>query len=401
MPDNFPRNLARFEVALAERPLRYAKLLEVIRALDVPADVNADDLTRYFDCSYRILDLNETGFGEALRSDVGASAAGHLEACAGELIEHVLYDRDARNRAWIEERIAWFQERGQEAPDAYFDHDLPPALKIPWDQETAQERVRPLLSYWQAQLPDHPTGHIRLCWCVIHDGYPVFRDVFTEWMEKLEEQNLGPPGTLAAFANADELLHKAEAGHPIPWPECERETLALLDDPHPMVVAGAARYLGALYESNCFGNDPAAPNLIAMLDRLSALPQFRAIACGGFVCGFDTECSGLHALASDSRVIEAGFAIDDWILKIVTSDDYEPYLPNAQALWFYIHEYYDFEPEMVMKFIDRGRAWLALMCATEAPQAVDGMKPVLERLSTTRDAAIAEAAKGHLAAHYT
>jgi hypothetical protein len=167
-----------------------------------------------------------------------------------------------------------------------------------------------------------------------------------------------------------------------------------------MIVAGAARYLGALHEGGRFESTPEAPDLNAMLDRLSRLSRYRAIACGAFICGFDADFAGLSALSSDARLSEAGFSIDDWIVRIVAGDDEEPYLPNAQALWFYIHEHYYADPAMVTKFIDLGRTWLALMCATEAPKKVSGMKPVLERLAAVPDRGIADAAKAHLQAHY-
>jgi hypothetical protein len=316
------------------------------------------------------------------------------------MIEHVLYDRSARNRAWVEERTAWFRAQGRDVPEAYIDHGIPPALGIPWDKTNAGVRVRPLLMHLESQLTDAPSAHFRLCWSVMRDGYPIFRKIFSEWMRELDAKGPAQPGTVAAFTKANDLLRKAEDGAVISWPVCEQEIVTLLDDPHPMIVAGAARYLGALYAGGSFRSTPEAPDLNAMLDRLSLLPRYRAIACGAFICGFDTDIAGLSALSSDGRITEAGFSVDDWILKIVASDDYEPYLPNAQALWFYIHEHYCADAAMVTKFIDLDRAWLALMCATEVPEKLSGMKPVLEHLADVSDRKIADAAKAHLKAHY-
>ena len=44
------------------------------------------------------------------------------------------------------------------------------------------------------------------------------------------------------------------------------------------------------------------------------------------------------------------------------------------------HEHYCTDPGFAMKLIDIGRAWVALMCATELHEPVDGMRAVLERL---------------------
>lgn len=404
MAHSFQDNLARFEAVLSQRPLSYDALLAVIRDLDVPSDVDDDALTRYFACCYRILDLNGDGFGTALLSDVGPEGADHIEACASEMVRQALYDRVASNRAWVEERIAWFRERGKKVPKAYLENDLPPALNIPWDLSTARARLEPLLNHWESRIRDYPTAHFDLCWRVRQEGYPVFREIIGEWMRALEAEGVGEPNTIAAFETADELLKKADGDELLSWEEGERDVVPLLDDPHPMVVAGAARYLGALYTCERFTEAPEAPDapdLIAMLTRLSTLPRYSAIACGGFICGFDTDCSGLYSLASDARVKESGFDIHDWILALVERDDYEPYLPNAQALWFYIHEFYDCDPEMVTKFLDRDRAWLALMCATEAPKKIDGMEAVLKRLANGDDAHCAGVAKAHLQAYYS
>lgn len=400
MTQTFDAALTQFERALAAEPLDYTTLLNAFRAIDIPAAPSAEDLTRLFTGCYKILDFDDTDFGARLKKELGDHPAGHLEACAGAEIEHVLYDANAGSRAWIAERIAWHESNDREVPEDYLDHDLPPALTIPWDNDTARQRIAPLLGYWQSVLPDVPTAHFSLAWKVLHDGYPVFKAIFSEWMQELDARGLGLPGTWAAFTKADELAALAEQDPPPEWAKCERDLLPLLHDPHPMIVAGAAKALGSFYAEDDFPGDPAAPDLETMLARLGGLNQFRAIASGAFVCGFDVDCSGLYSLQHDKRLADAGFDIDDWILHIVTGDDYEPYLPNAQALWFYIHEHYDHKPEMVMAFIDKGRSWLAMMCATEVHDHVSGMQPVLERLAKDDDPDIVRAAQEHLADHY-
>lgn len=400
MTDTFADTLARFETALDARPLDYETLIGVFRAIELPASPDADELTRLFACCYRILDFEKTGFNARLYQDAGEWYAGHLEACAFDQIECVMYDRNAQSRAWIAERIRWHEENDREVPDDYLSNDLPPALTIPWGKETARARTAPLLEYWQNALADVPTAHFSMAWKVTHDGYPVFCEIVEDWMHDLDEQGLGVPGTWAAFAKADELLDLADREAPLPWADCERNLLPLLKDPHPMIVAGAARVLGAFYAEEALPDGAQAPSPKDMLEMLGDLETHRAIACGGFVCGFDTDCAGLHALKSDGRLINAGFVLDDWILHVITRDDYEPYLPNAQALWFYIHEHYCADPKMVMTFIDKDRSWLAMMCATEVHEAVDGMKPVLERLATDADPQVADMADQHLETHY-
>lgn len=400
MDDTFQDDVARLANALDARPLDYDVLLDAFRRISVPASPGAATLTRLFSCCYRILDFDGTGLETRLRDDTGERCTGHLQACAGEQIESVMYDRNAQSRGWIAERIAWHQENGLEVPEDYLDADLPPALNIPWDKATAHARIKPLLDYWQSTLANNPTAHFHLAWKVMHEGYPVFRDLMRAWMLDLEERGLGYPGTLAAFAKADDLLRRANGERPQTWAQCQRDVMPLLTDPHPMVVAGAARCLGSFYAEDDDPDEPDAPTLIDMLDRLSGLENHHALACGGFVCGFDGECSGLYTLQSDARLSEPDFVLDDWIIKIVARDHAEPYLPNAQPIWFYIHEHYDSDPDMVMRFIDLDRSWLAMMCATEVRATVPGMRPVLERLATDGDPNIAESARRHLASYY-
>ncbi len=401
MSDTFKVSLALFEAALDARRLDYETLITAIRRIELPASPDADELTRLFHCCYRILDFEEAGFATRLREEIGNWRAGHLEACAGEQIEHVLYDRNAQSRAWIKARISWHEENNREVPEDYLENDLPPELTIPWDKETARNRVGPLLDYWQGKLPDNPGAYFNIAWKMVHDGYPVYRSIMDDWMRDLDQRGLGFPGTMAAFIKADELLVLADSDTPLPWAACKRDLIPLLKDPHPMVVGGAARALGSFYAEDDYPDDPSAPVLKDILENLATLDTHRAIACGGFVCGIDIDCSGLYALQSDTRLEGTNFALDDWILKVVTYDNYEPYLPNAQAIWFYVHEHYDTRPEMVMAFIDVGRSWLAMMCATEVHQTVTGMKPVLERLAKNTATEIAEAAKQHLADHYS
>ena len=95
----------------------------------------------------------------------------------------------------------------------------------------------------------------------------------------------------------------------------------------------------------------------------------------------------------------AGFDLDGWVIDVLSAEE-ETYLPNAQAFWFFVHEHYFARPDFVARLIAMGRAWVALMCATEARQAVDGMQPVLERLAAERDPEIARVARDHLDRFY-
>ena len=189
-------------------------------------------------------------------------------------------------------------------------------------------------------------------------------------------------GTADAIERALDLSARAEAEGASPpiWADVEREIMPLLTHPHPMIAAGAARYLGALFADEAFRAAASTPSIADLLEQLRRLEGHRAAVAGAFVCGFDWGTEGLNALPSDDVLTAAGFDLDGWVLDILAYGDEPPYLPNAQALWFYVHEHYCTDPGFAMRLIDIGRAWVALMCATELHEPVDGMRAVLERL---------------------
>ncbi|XSG81441.1 MAG: hypothetical protein ACPW61_10190 [Methyloligella sp. ZOD6] len=122
------------------------------------------------------------------------------------------------------------------------------------------------------------------------------------------------------------------------------------------------------------------------------------MVCGAFVHGLDTECYGLGSLASDERLRD--FDLDQWVVESLSLDEDEIYIPNAQALWFHVHEHYDCDPGFVTRLIDMDRAWIAMMCATERRERIEGMEPVLHRLAENPDPEIAAHAESHLARYY-
>lgn len=392
--------LEQLEIELERHPADYKTLTDALSDLEVSTNVTSPDLTRLYAACFRVLGIAAGGPPVDLKSVMSERQAAFVSGWAGDIVERTMYDSDASTRAWIARSRERFRARGGEIPDDLNADHLPPRLEIPWDVATASERIRPFFERFESLLAQAPTSHFWLCWQVARDGYPVFRRVMARWLASLDTRGIGMPGTVVALDQAIELYDKSDDVVAISWAECERDVLPLLDDPHPMVAAGAARYLGALYADGCFNEEPQAPKLVEILARLARHSNRCAAVCGSFVCGFDTMCEGLAVLRGDVTPPAAEFDLDRWVIDVLTADDSREYLPNAQSFWFYVHEYYAAKPKFVMRLIDIDRAWVAMMCATDIDKRIKGMRPVLERLAASPDPEIAEPAQAHMARLY-
>ena len=370
--------LDRFDTALAARPIQYHPLMEAFRSLEIPNGVTDAQLSRVLAVCCHVLD----GDANPMDRDLILEQGNHLTSCALDQAMRILRDPDAHTRAWIAMMQARFRARGEAVPEDLNADRLPPPFEVPWDRAIAEERVKPFLRHIERILADDPTAHFRIGWDVARGGRDVFRPIIAEWLRSLDGRGIGMPGTADAIERALDLYSRAEdAGtSPAIWADVEREIMPLLTHPHPMIAAGAARYLGALFADEAFRASPSTPSIADLLEQLRRLEGHRAAVAGAFVCGFDWGTEGLNALASDDVLTAAGFDLDGWVLDIFAYGEEPPYLPNAQALWFYVHEHYCTDPGFAMRLIDIGRAWVALMCATELHEPVDGMRAVLERL---------------------
>lgn len=93
--------LDAFEPALAAPVPDYDTLIGLFRALVVPADVTADDLTRLYTVCYRLLGIATAGPPVPLEPHLSDWRAGHLVAVAADVVERTMVDRNATTRAWI------------------------------------------------------------------------------------------------------------------------------------------------------------------------------------------------------------------------------------------------------------------------------------------------------------
>lgn len=370
--------LDQFDAALAAQPIQHDALINAFRSLEIPTGVTDAQLSRVLSVCCRVLGGDANPTGRHLKPEQG----NHVTSCALDQVMRILRDPDARTRAWIVRMQDRFRARGEAIPEDLNADHLPPPFEIPWDRATAKERLKPFLRHIETVLADEPAAHFRIGWEVAREGRDVFRPIVAEWLRSLDPRGIGVAGTADAIERALDLAALAEdAGTTsVSWAHVDREIMPLLTHPHPMIAAGAAHYLGALFAGEAFRAAASTPSITDLLEQLRTLEGHRAAVAGAFICGFDQNLEGLNALASDDALMAAGFDPDRWVLDIFAYGGEPPYLPNAQALWFYVHEHYCTDPRFAMRLIDVGSAWVALMCATELHEPVDGMRAVLERL---------------------
>ena len=401
MTRRFGDQLTVLEQELARPEPAVGKLLQAARDLAVPPAVKTHELKRFFAACVGLLKV-QAGDASQYRPDTEANRNLRLlRVVAGELIDRTLYDSETETREFITHQQEWHRAKEKPIPHGLDDSQLPPRLEIPLEEDMADECLKPYLEFLEHGLDQVQTGHFKLCWKVERQGYPVFQRVFRHWLIDLEARGIGMPGTAEAVAKASSFHELTEALRDAPDsdPEIssatlERRWMPLLDHPHPMVAAGAGRYLGALYANAAFRRDMSAPTLRSMLDKLRNLTRHRAAVSGAFIDGYDVLMLGLSALTTAKELKDAEFDLNGWVLEVLAGDK-ETYLPNAQAFWFPVHEYYFNDPEFVGRLIELDHDWVALMCATEAREPVSGMRPMLDRLATSADPEIAAAAQSH------
>ncbi|MDJ0820712.1 MAG: hypothetical protein QNJ09_02735 [Paracoccaceae bacterium] len=360
-----------------------------LRALSAarPLEMSADALRRMLLLCYRIAGID--GPRVAIDASGQERARQSIGYMVDQIIEDTLKDRGGFNRGFIEGQAAREAALGRAGSDELFAHYIP-RYSVPLTVAEAGPLLAPYLRALEAGMSEHRHAHLRICWKVLEHPLPPFEQVFRDWLAELDAR--GIPGGLKAITRARALVAMAEAGRQhIGWEEIETTLLPQLSSEHPMVAATLSRFLGALYAEGGrrIQGGPAWP-LDRMLDHIAELPENRRPVAGGFLNGYGDFGDPLHALRNDPGV---GLDLDTWVLAVLADNHPEPYLPGAQAFWFYVHEHYWASPEFVMRLIDAGHLWEALMCATEQPNETSGMEPVLRRLAACDEAEIARSAR--------
>ena len=355
--------------------------------------IPAEPLRRMVAHCFWMLGLGQTPPPDIVAADQKRSLLWSVDACL-----HALFiDQRVGSRPFVQSGM---NRRWALGPDLWSGgpEELVPLPNIPLDPDEATALIAPYLDHLEAQIDDDPMAHITLVWKVLEAPVPPFETVFERWLAQVDARR----GTddLMSIRRAMALKTLAYEGQQrLSWENCERYLLPQLCDPSALVAAAAGKFLGALYswpeDQMINGGTPMA--LTDLLGWLALLPRHRRAVAGGFVYGL---CEGSLA-EMRARPDLVGFDLDRWVMNILSERVQGPYLPSAQSFWFHVHEGYCFDPVFIGRMIDAGHLWEAMMTATEMHIAVDGMKPVLERLAALDEYGIAAGARRWLDLHYS
>lgn len=87
-----------------------------------------------------------------------------------------------------------------------------------------------------------------------------------------------------------------------------------------------------------------------------------------------------------------------WFLETLrTSRQPEPETPHLQTLEFYAHEFLSGDADAIRELLQMGRLELAVMTATEEPEAIDHLLPVLTEMAASEDPRVSAAIRKYLA----
>ncbi|WP_425073739.1 hypothetical protein [Sagittula sp. S175] len=296
----------------------------------------------------------------------------------GTLIEETFFDRGRDKRDWIDRGALWHLAMKDEATErgrAYYI----PHYNVSVMPEEAAELAAPYLAHLERGMAEAPFRHLKLCWDVMQYPLPPFHGVFRDWLADMDRRGFGVGPHLRSLDRARGFVQMAmEGAQRVSWANVEGAFLPQMAREHPLVAAAIGRFLGSIYAFPEGRFTQGVPwGLGEMLDHLAGLPANRRVATGGFLNGYadvDDPFPMIHEAVP-------GFAVDDWVLRVLADGQPEPYLPSAQAFWFPVHEHYWNRPDFAMRLIDEGHLWEAQMCATEGPVEDSGMAPVLARLA--------------------
>lgn len=367
--------LIEFEEALNSNN-SYELIIAIFQKMKSSFLLDEETLPKFFEMMYQFL-----YYKNDKEIYPNYTAEMHIRACAVERIGLAFCQRPKIPK-YLEDKV---------------DKNTLPPLEIKWDVTKAQQYLSPFIQY----LANHPSmGYWD--WQLFTKSSSVIQSVFEEGLLKMEEEGKREKGYVAGLQKALELkkLEEKIKNSEIVWNDVKDDLISLLDHQHFMVRAGAAKNIGKFYSYKIKDYDNSLPLFLNMLKLIGKKEIEKPGVLGPFIDGYDAGCEGISSLRHNEEIIKSNFDIPNYILEILEKSAPEPYIPNAQSIEFYAHEYFEGHPINIKRIIKMGKEELAFSAATNLQQKIEGMNEVLKLLSNSTDKRIATYAKEHLKKYY-
>jgi hypothetical protein len=168
------------------------------------------------------------------------------------------------------------------------------------------------------------------------------------------------------------------------WPRESAPYLELMNHESYLVRAAAAGCLGQIY-MQCAREKPS---LAEIMEFIKQQEHRNAGVAGPFLMGAGW---GLE------WKIGAEFDYRSWLLETLRGSQRERFVPYDQSLEFYAHEFFYADAEAIEEFIAMGRKELAVMTATESPESIYELLPLLQKMAASEDQEISARIRVYLA----
>ena len=344
----------------------YAGMITAFRELNpLPRNIDKAGFTRLFALMTELATFKSPQ-SQPLSYDYSTDS--HIRACAGAVIEKVLYHRSATGAETLPE--------------------------LPFSAQELRAQLAPWLSVVLSNdgSSDHTIYH------ALKSGRPVTQELFLQLSLEREEQRKRSKGYTEDMLQAIDIERQTLDLRP--WNEVRDRLLPLLDHAHFMIRAASAKKLGEyLAIAYTYQGETDIPAPAQMLRFIADKEIANNNVAGGFIEGLcDT---GLFMLSNQDDEVGCalaaeGFDVRQWALSLTLERDSSvPDAPNCMPWWFPVHEFFSHDPDAVQQMYEAGHRWLAMMTALE--DAPKEMMRIIERLAQDPDPRISAPARGHMA----
>jgi hypothetical protein len=248
---------------------------------------------------------------------------------------------------------------------------------------------------WVESLPDQRV--VQFCWDLLaYERYSTPEPVW--WLKRsgrlhgaISYDNLSLAVSLAAEADAM-YWWPEERWEVAIWERDSAPYLDFLSYSSYLVRAAAGKALGELfYGARTKGRSENAPRLGQILPLIQAREIVTPGVAGPFLHGAHWSVD-----PEDWFSFSVGVDMRAWFIETLARSGFELDVPHIQSLEFYAHELFSLDDSAIRQFMEMGRTELAVMTATEEPDAIDTLLPVLNEMVASDQPAVSAAIREYL-----